>query len=79
MTELPLLVRWEADHFAESAYLGEWYLGALFQLAEDKFSLAIALPDGAARTDHNTREAAQAFAEKRVREFLTFTQLPGRI
>jgi hypothetical protein len=79
MTELPLLIRWEADHFAESAYLGDWYLGALFQLAEDKFSLALVLPTVQERTDHSTREAAQAFAEKRVREFLAFTQLPGRI
>lgn len=79
MTTLPLLIRWEADHFAESAYLGDWYLGALFQLAEDKFSLSLILPTVQERTDHPSREAAQAHAEWRVREFLDFARLPGRI
>lgn len=79
MTQLPLLLRWDTDHFAESAYLGDWYLGALFQLAEDKFSLSLVLPTYQGRTDHSSREAAQAAAEKRVREFLDFAQLPGRI
>ena len=79
MSDQTTLIRWETDRFASSAYLGDWYLGALFQLAEDKFSLALVLPTYQGRTDHSTREGAQAYAEHRVREFLDFAQLPGRI
>jgi len=79
MGALPALIRWDMDRFAESAYLGGWYLGALFQLAEDKFSLSLILPTVQERTDHPSHEAALAHAERRVREFLDFAQLPGRI
>jgi hypothetical protein len=74
----PKLIRWNCDRFADSAYLGKWYIGSIMEIG-DHWSAAITLPNNAERTEHPTREAAQDYAEQRVREFLDFTQLPGRI
>lgn len=78
MTELPLLIRWDADRFADGAFLGEWYIGSVMEIG-DHWMATIILPDKTGRTEHPTREDAQIYAEQRVREFLEFTQLRGRI
>lgn len=80
MSDLPELIRWEANLFAEAAYLGGWYIGALYEADSTHFVMRLDLPDkGHQRTPHGTREGAKAFAEQRVREFLAHAQLPGRI
>lgn len=73
------LIRWDEDRFADAAYLGEWYIGSAMEIG-DHWSVAITLP-GRERVPFTfpTREEAREHAEKRVREFLTFAQLPGRI
>lgn len=79
MNNLPKLIRWDEDRFADSAYLGEWYIGSIMEIGA-RWSAAIVLPGGKAeRTDHGTRAEARAYAERCVREFLAFAQLPGRI
>lgn len=76
------LIRWEEGRYAESAYLGEWYLGAILHPALDLFVLQCVLPNipsESMRSEHGTREGAKEFAEHRVREFLAWAGLPGRI
>lgn len=75
------LIRWVEDSHAEAAYLGRWYLGAIFTVDERHFVMSMNLPDQGShrRTSHSTREGCKSFAEQRVRDFLAWAELPGRI
>lgn len=78
MSDLPELVRWESDRFADGAWLGDWYVGSLIAIG-NAFVLNLYLPGtekaSLVRTEHNSAEDARAYAEHRVRDFLAFARL----